>query len=309
MLPFKLVYHPRYDLNLGPHVFPSEKYRLVVERLRAQNLVDDGDFVAPEPARDEDVLRVHTAEYVRKLKTGQLSASELMHLEIPYSVETVEAFWLAAGGSILAARNALTDGFGVNIGGGFHHAYADHGEGFCMINDVAIAIRRIQADGEILRAMVVDTDVHHGNGTAAIFSHDSDVFTISIHQENNYPMAKPPSDIDMHLPDRTGDADYLAILEKHLVHALHDFHPELLFYVGGADPYREDKLGGLALTIEGLAKRDLLVFEHARRRAVPVAIALAGGYARRVEDTVTIHVNTILAARDLALRKQVPLTT
>jgi acetoin utilization deacetylase AcuC-like enzyme len=304
MLPFKLVYHPRYDLNLGAHVFPSQKYRLIVERLRKEKLADDSDFLAPEPARDEDVLRVHSAEYVRKLRTGHLSASELMRLEIPYSPETVEAFWLAAGGSILAAQRALSDGFGVNIGGGFHHAHADHGEGFCVLNDVAIAIRRAQADGEILRAMVVDTDVHHGNGTAAIFAHDSDVFTISIHQENNYPTPKPPSDMDMDLQDHTGDADYLAILEKHLVQALHDFHPDLLFYVGGADPYREDQLGGLALTIEGLARRDALVFEHAHRHGVPVAVALAGGYARRVEDTVTIHVNTILAARDLVVQKR-----
>jgi acetoin utilization deacetylase AcuC-like enzyme len=306
MLPVKLIYHPRYDLNLGAHVFPSQKYRLIVERLRKEKLANDNDFLTPEPARDDDVLRVHTAEYVRKLKTGHLSATELMHLEIPFSPDTVEAFWLAAGGSILAAQRARVDGFGVNVGGGFHHAYADHGEGFCMLNDVAIAIRRLQADGEILRAMVVDTDVHQGNGTAAIFAHDSDVFTISIHQENNYPMPKPPSDLDMHLPDRTGDADYLAILEKHLVQALDDFQPELLFYVGGADPYREDQLGGLALTIEGLAKRDALVFEHARRHGVPVAVVLAGGYARRVEDTVTIHVNTILAARDLAARKAAP---
>jgi acetoin utilization deacetylase AcuC-like enzyme len=309
MHPFKLVYHLRYDLNLGAHVFPSQKYRLIVERLRKQKLANDSDFLTPEAARDEDVLRVHSAEYIRKLKAGHLSASELMRLEIPYSAETVEAFWLAAGGSILAAQRALVDGFAVNIGGGFHHAYADHGEGFCMLNDVAIAIRRAQADGEVLRAMVVDTDVHHGNGTAAIFAHDPDVFTISIHQENNYPTPKPPSNIDMHLPDRTGDADYLAILEKHLVQALHDFHPELLFYVGGADPYREDQLGGLALTIEGLAKRDALVFEHARRRGVPVAVALAGGYARRIEDTITIHVNTILAARDLAVRRAVPSTS
>ncbi len=300
MLPFKLIYHEKYDLHLGAHVFPSQKYRLVVKRLRDDGLAGDADFLAPEPARDEDVLRVHTAEWVRKLKTGHLSATELMRLEIPYSPETMEAFWLAAGGSILAAQRAMTDGFAANLGGGFHHAHPDHGEGFCMIHDVAIAVRRLKADKSISTAMIVDTDVHHGNGTAAIFGGDPDVFTISIHQENNYPMPKPPSNIDMHLPDHTGDADYLAILEKHLVHAFHDFHPDLVFYVGGADPYREDQLGGLSLTIEGLAKRDRLVFEHARRRGVPVAITLAGGYARRVEDTVQIHENTILAARELA---------
>jgi len=229
-----------------------------------------------------------------------MTATEAMRLEIPHSKETVEAFWLAAGGSILAAQRALTDGFAANLSGGFHHAFPGHGEGFCMIHDVAIAIRRLQADGAIRTAMVVDTDVHHGNGTAALFAGDDSVFTLSIHQENNYPMPKPPSNIDLHLPDGMGDDEYVSILERHLLKAFEEFHADLLFYVGGADPYREDQLGGLALTIEGLARRDRIVFEQARRRRVPVAITLAGGYARRVEDTVRIHVNTILAARDLA---------
>ncbi len=303
MLPFKLVYHDRYDLHLGAHVFPSQKYRLVCETLLSEKLAEPEDFLRPEPASDKDVLRVHSQEWVRKLKTGKLTASELMRLEIPYSKETVEAFWLAAGGSILAAQRALADGFAANIGGGFHHAFPEHGEGFCAIHDVAIAIRRLQADRAIKSAIVVDTDVHHGNGTAEIFGGDPDVFTLSIHQENNYPLPKPPSNIDLHLPDGIGDADYLAILERNLKRTSQDFHPDLLFYVGGADPYREDQLGGLALTMEGLARRDRLVYEHAQREGVPVAITLAGGYARRVEDTVRIHVNTILAARDLSARQ------
>ncbi len=303
MLPFKLVYHDRYDLHLGSHVFPSQKYRLVREALLNEHLAEPADFVTPEPVADADVLRVHSKEWVRKLKTGALSVREQMRLEIPYSQETVEAFWLAAGGSILAGQRALADGFAASIGGGFHHAFPDHGEGFCMIHDVAIALRRLQADGAIRTAMVVDTDVHHGNGTAEIFAADPDVFTLSIHQKNNYPMPKPPSNIDLHLADGTADDDYLAILEKHLLQAFHDFHPDLLFYVSGADPYREDQLGGLALTLDGLRRRDSLVYEHARRLGVPVAITLAGGYARRVEDTVRIHVNTILAARDLALKQ------
>ena len=300
MLPFKLVYDHGYDLNLGPHVFPSQKYWMVYKTLLQEKLAEPSDFLLPQPAADEDVLRVHSQEYVRKLKTGQLSLSELMRLEIPYSPKTVEAFWLATGGSILAGRSALADGFGVNIGGGFHHAFPEHGEGFCMIHDVAIAIRRLQADGAIRTALVVDTDVHQGNGTAAIFSDDETVFTLSIHQENNYPVPKPPSDIDLHLADGAGDADYLAILEKGLVSARGKFHPDLLFYLGGADPYREDQLGGLGLTMEGLKQRDALVFDQARRQGIPVAITLAGGYARHVEDTVRVHINTILAARDLA---------
>lgn len=303
MLPFKLAYHEGYDLRLGAHVFPSQKYRLIHERLLREKLAEPADILKPEPASDEDVLRVHSPEYVRKLKTGTLSPSELMRLEIPAGPEQREAFWLGAGGTILAGQRALADGFAATLGGGFHHAFSGHGEGFCMIHDVAIAIRRLQADRAVKTVMVVDTDVHHGNGTAAIFHGDANVFTLSIHQENNYPLLKPPSNIDLHMRDGVGDADYLAILEKHLMHAFHDFHPDLLLYVSGADPYREDQLGGLGLTIEGLARRDRLVFEHARRAGVPVAITLGGGYARRVDDTVRIHINTILAARDLVTQQ------
>jgi acetoin utilization deacetylase AcuC-like enzyme len=223
-----------------------------------------------------------------------------MRMEVPYSKELIEACWLAAGGSILAGRRALEDGWAANIGGGFHHACPDHGEGFCVIHDVAVAIRRLQFDEAIERAMVVDTDVHQGNGTAVIFGGDGDVYTLSLHQEHNYPFPKPPSTVDVDLPDGIGDEEYLAILEKHLHQAFHDFAPDILFYVAGADPYREDQLGGLALSIAGLARRDALVFDYARRNGVPVAITLAGGYARRVTDTVTIHVGTIIAARGAA---------
>lgn len=305
MLPFKVVYHPRYDLDLGPHVFPSQKFKMVHDALLQEGLAEPGDFLVPEPAADAEVLRVHTPAYVQKLQTDSLTLSERMKLEIPVSEATVQAFWLAAGGSILAARNALRDGFAANLSGGFHHAYPGHGEGFCMLHDVAIAIRALQAAGEIRTAMTVDTDVHHGNGTAAIFANDASVHTLSIHQENNYPMPKPPSDHDIGLEDGTRDAEYLDALEEGLLHSLKSFVPDLIFYVGGADPYREDQLGGLALTMEGLQKRDRLVFEHARRRGIPVASTMAGGYARRVADTVRIHVNTIVAARDVMLREPV----
>jgi acetoin utilization deacetylase AcuC-like enzyme len=300
MLPFKLVYHDRYDLNLGAHVFPSQKYRLVHDSLLAEGIADATDFLAPAPARDEDVLLVHSKEYVHKLKTGTLSYAEQLRMEIPYSLELIEACWLAAGGSILAARRALADGWAANIGGGFHHAYPDHGEGFCVLHDVAIAIRRMQFDRAIETAMVIDTDVHHGNGTAAIFGGDSTVFTLSIHQENNYPYPKPPSSLDINLEDGVGDDEYLAILDKNLHRAFEQFQPGLIFYIGGADPYREDQLGGLALSFEGLERRDALVFDYARRLRIPLAITLAGGYARQVADTVRIHVGTILAARDVA---------
>lgn len=303
MLPLKLVYHHRYDLHLGAHVFPSQKYRMVHEQLLVDGVAQGSDFVKPDPATDEDVLRVHSPEYLHKLKTGTLSHTEIMRLEIPYSKELMEACWLAAGGSILAGRSALADGWAASLGGGFHHAYPDHGEGFCVLHDVAIAIRRLQFEGSIRNAMVIDTDVHQGNGTAAIFRDDPNVFTFSIHQENNYPYPKPPSTIDVDLPDGIGDEDYLAILEKNLHRAFNEFSPQLLFYVAGADPYCEDQLGGLALTLQGLSRRDALVFDYARRNQVPVAITLAGGYARQVKDTVRIHVNTIIAASRAAERR------
>jgi acetoin utilization deacetylase AcuC-like enzyme len=302
VLPLKLIYDDRYDLNLGAHVFPSQKYRLVYERLLQDGIASQEDFLKPAPASDEDILRVHSQDYMYKLKTGSLTRAEVMRMEVPYSTELIDACWLAAGGSILAARRALDDGFSANIGGGFHHAYPDHGEGFCVIHDVAVAIRKMQADGAIERAMVVDTDVHQGNGTAAIFGGDETVFTMSIHQEHNYPYPKPPSTLDVNLPDGVGDADYLAILEKYLHRSFDEFSPQLLFYVAGADPYGEDQLGGLALTINGLTRRDALVMVYAQRNQVPTALTLAGGYARKLEDTVSIHVNTIKAAIQAAQR-------
>jgi acetoin utilization deacetylase AcuC-like enzyme len=333
MLPFKLIYSDDYFLPIGTHVFPAEKYRLIHDRLLATGIAEPSDFVTPRSATDQDVLLVHTPQYVEKLKTGSLSAREQLELEVPYSKELVRAFWLAAGGSILAADHALNDGVAFSIGGGFHHAFPDHGEGFCMIHDVAVAIRRMQRDDKIRTAMTVDCDVHQGNGTAAIFAgarttseplpsmpnspmnqlhpvqtpaktrmhsgHTGDVFTISIHQENNYPVLKPPSSIDIDLPDGIGDDDYLAWLDNALSSGLRQFEPDLLCYIAGADPYREDQLGGLSLTIDGLKKRDALVFRVARAKGIPVMVTFAGGYAQNVEDTVTIHCNTVVAAREV----------
>jgi acetoin utilization deacetylase AcuC-like enzyme len=327
MLPFKLVYSDDYYLPIGSHVFPAEKYQRIQKKLIETGVADAKDLVSPQPASDQDILLVHTPQYVNKLKTGTLSAREELEMEIPYSPELVRAFWLAAGGSMLAADYALNDRIAFNIGGGFHHAFPDHGEGFCMIHDVAVAIRRMQRDDKIRTAMTVDCDVHQGNGTAAIFAgvrvpsdplpsaggltvpssapakirnaHAGDVFTISLHQENNYPAWKPPSSIDVDLPDEIGDDDYLAWLDNALSAGLRQFEPELLCYIAGADPYREDQLGGLNLTIEGLKKRDELVFRVARARDIPVMVTFAGGYARRVDDTVTIHCNTVVAAREV----------
>jgi acetoin utilization deacetylase AcuC-like enzyme len=336
MLPFKLIYSDAYYLPIGAHVFPAEKYRRIRDRLLSTGVAEANDFLTPQPAADQDILLAHKPDYVQKLKTGTLSPREEMELEIPFSPELVDAFWLAAGGSILAAWRALADGVCVNIGGGFHHAFPDHGEGFCMIHDVAVAIRRLQRDEQIRTAMTVDCDVHHGNGTAAIFAgtrtaneplpsvgpstlgtsspaspqrrvsggkmrgaHAGDVFTISLHQHNNYPAWKPASSIDIDLPDGIGDDDYLAWLDNALSSGLRQFEPELICYIAGADPYKEDQLGGLSLTIDGLKRRDELVFRVARTRNIPVMVTYAGGYARNVEDTVTIHSNTVVAAKEV----------
>jgi acetoin utilization deacetylase AcuC-like enzyme len=290
----RLIYHPDYDLNLGGHVFPSKKYRLIHDRLSAEGY----DFVAPEPASDEDLLLVHGRGWVTRLMQGTLHEGELQRLEIPWSQKMADAFRLAAGGTTLAARCALRDGSAFNIGGGFHHAFPTHGEGFCAIHDVAVAIRKLQQEKLIERVLVVDVDVHQGNGTAAIFASDESVFTLSIHQFNNYPQYKPPSDIDVHLEDGVGDEEYLHQLDQAVERALGRFEPQLLMYVAGADPYKEDQLGGLALTIEGLKERDQLVFSIARHRKIPICVTLAGGYARNVEDTVTIHANTARLLRE-----------
>jgi acetoin utilization deacetylase AcuC-like enzyme len=295
MLPFKLVYHSGYDLQLGAHVFPSRKYRLIHDRLLDEGFAAPWDFVEPQPASDEDVLRVHEAGWIDRLKNDKLTYEDIVRLEIPYSKAMVDGFWLATGGTMLAARNALRDRVGVNIGGGFHHAYPAHGEGFCAIHDIAIAVRALQHERAIERAMIVDCDVHHGNGTAAIFAGDSSVLTLSLHQFNNYPNDKPASTIDVHLEDGIGDHEYLEQLSGALERGMR-FSPNLIFYVAGADPYREDQLGGLALTMDGLRQRDRLVFETALKQNVPVALTLAGGYARDTADTVTIHCNTIKEA-------------
>ena len=296
MLPFRLVYDDRYNLDLGDHVFPAHKYGMIRDRLLADGVASPEDFEPPAPAQDDDLALVHDTGWIKRLKTGTLSIPELLRLEMPYSRRIAEVFRLAAGGTILAARLALRDGLGFHVGGGFHHAFHDHGEGFCAINDVAVAIRRLLRDGHIERAMVVDCDVHHGNGTAALFTGDSRVLTLSIHQFNNYPAEKPPSTIDINLPDQAGDEEYLEQLRHHYVPALGAHRPHLIVYLAGADPYYQDQLGGLALTMAGLRQRDQLVIGTALRSGVPVAVTLAGGYAFQVEDTVTIHVNSVKAA-------------
>jgi acetoin utilization deacetylase AcuC-like enzyme len=298
MLPFRLVFHEGYDLNLGDHVFPCQKYRLIRSRLLREGFASPEDFVEPEAAPEEDLLLVHDRGWIERLRDGTLTYHDILKLEIPYSRQMVRAFWLAAGGTTLAARLSLEHGVGFNIGGGFHHAFAAHGEGFCAIHDVAVAIRRLQKDGLIRRAVVIDCDVHHGNGTASIFAADPSVLTLSIHQFHNYPSEKPPSTIDIHLPDGAGDQEYLERLREGVTTLVESFKPDLILYVAGADPYFQDQLGGLSLTLEGLIARDQVVLEAGLERRIPVAITLAGGYAIDVADTVTIHSNTAKTAKE-----------
>jgi acetoin utilization deacetylase AcuC-like enzyme len=293
----RVSYTPRYYADIGEgHVFPIRKFELVRDRLLREGTLHTADIVEPQPAPLADVLLVHTEDYVTRLRAGTLTPREIRRLGLPWSKALVRRSFLATGGTLNAARWALADGIGSNLAGGTHHAFPDRGEGFCVLNDVAIAIRALQRDGLIRRAGIVDCDVHQGNGTAAIFEGDEQVFTFSMHGAKNYPLFKARSTLDVELADETGDEVYLETLAENLkrvfAHA-----PDIIFYLGGADPYKGDKLGRLALTIEGLRARDELVLSECRARGVGVATVMSGGYAAEITDTVEIHCNTIRAAR------------
>ena len=282
-----------YEVDIGAHVYPTEKYRLVRERLLADGTVDEDDFVEPRPATRDELARIHDEAWLDKVEAGALSHREELKLEVPFSPELREAMTLACGGTTMALRRALDDGVAVHLGGGFHHGFADHGEGFCLLNDVAVAARAVLAEGRAERVAVVDLDVHQGNGTAAVFAGDDAVFTFSMHQERNYPFPKPPGDLDVGLGDGTRDEEYLELLEHHLPAILEDHRPDAVLYLAGADPFVEDQLGGLSLSRDGLRARDRTVLEGCARAGVPVAAVPAGGYAVRLRDTVAIHVATV----------------
>jgi acetoin utilization deacetylase AcuC-like enzyme len=295
--PFQLVYSNEYWMvETGKHVFPLQKYRLVYENLLAMGAKKE-NFLRPRPAPDEDVLLVHTARYLRRVKTGTLSHAELRTLEIRYSPELVRFALLSVGGTVLTARKALERGLAVHLGGGFHHAFPDHGEGFCLLNDVAVAARKVIEEKLVRKVMVVDCDLHQGNGTAAALAGREDVFTLSIHQMDTYPTEKPLSTVDVGLWAGDGDAKYLAELGAHIPRIYNEFRPDIVFYLAGADPYEKDQLGGLSLTKAGLKERDKVVIENARRLKIPVAVVLAGGYAAEIKDTVDIHLNTVRIAQ------------
>jgi acetoin utilization deacetylase AcuC-like enzyme len=291
----KVFYSPHYEVSLPGHVWPTSKYRLIAERLRPGRQAEgDRSFVEPAPASWKDLALVHTPEYLAKLRTDTFTAEDIATLELPWAPGMADTFRLMAGGTCGAAVAALEDGAAAHLGGGLHHAFANHGEGFCPLNDVAIALRVLQRDRGIRRAAIVDCDVHHGNGTAMIFERDAHIFTFSIHQQLNYPFFKPRSDLDIGLEDGAGNDRYLDALSGALPRVFSS-RPEIVIYLAGADPFERDRLGGLKLTKAGLATRDRLVFEAACAEGVPVATVLAGGYAEDVADTVDIHVATVEA--------------
>jgi acetoin utilization deacetylase AcuC-like enzyme len=293
----QVFYTPRYYADIGEgHVFPIRKFELVRDRLVAEGTLAPSEIIEPQPAPVADVLLVHTEDYVTRLRAGSLTPRELRRLGLPWSKSLVRRSFLATGGTIKAARAALASGIASNLAGGTHHAFPERGEGFCVLNDVAVAIRVLRRDGVIERAAVVDCDVHQGNGTATIFENDRSVFTFSMHGAKNYPVFKARSTLDIELPDGTGDDEYLRSLAEHLPRVF-AHRPDILFYLGGADPYAGDKLGRLSLSIAGLRARDEFVLGESLARGVPVATVMSGGYAADINDTVEIHCNTIRAAK------------
>ena len=295
--PFKFVYSDSYWMvELGNHIFPIKKYLRIYEKLLGAGVKRD-NFLSPPLVTDEELQLVHSARYVKKIRSGKLSQSELMTLEIPYSSEGVEFAFMNVGGTIRSAETALDEGLAVHIGGGFHHAFVDHGEGFCVFNDVAVALEKMRHEGRIDKAMVVDCDVHQGNGTADIFSGKDYAFTFSIHQMDLYPAHKPPGSLDVGLWSGDGDDKYLAALRENFPRLYQEYQPDLVFYLAGADPYEKDQLGALKLSQAGLKERDEIVIGEACRLGLPLVVVLAGGYAWDLEDTVTIHLNTISVAQ------------
>jgi len=325
-----VIYSARYDLDLGSHVFPASKYRLVHDRLLRSGTITPPDVIEPEPASWSHLGLVHTPEYLAKMRDGTLTPDERAQLQLPWSRTLVDAFRTMVGGTSQAALIACglevsgpgqksevrtrstsststststsnfrlhTSNFKVvcHIGGGLHHAFSGHGEGFCPFNDVAVATRLIQDRG-FERVAIIDLDVHHGNGTAFIFECDPRVFTFSMHQQYNYPAWKPRGSLDIGLPDGTGDETFLARLQDALPAVLAS-DPECVFYLAGADPFEDDQLGGLRLTRTGLRTRDRMVIEAVRLGGHPLVVVLAGGYGRRLDDTVAIHAATIEEAR------------
>lgn len=297
----KLFYADHFVLPLPEgHRFPMEKYSMLREALTASGDFASDDFRVPEAASDEEILRAHSADYLRRVVAGELDAAEQRRIGFPWTPQMVERSRRSAGATLAACRSALAEGCAANLAGGTHHAHTDFGSGFCVFNDAAIAALAMRAEGRAERIAIVDCDVHQGDGTAAILAGQADVFTLSLHGARNFPFRKMSSDLDIELADATGDEEYLAALETGLAVVFDRFGPDLVIYLAGADPYCDDRFGRLGLSFEGLAERDRRVLGRCLTARIPVAIAMAGGYARNVADTVRIHATTVSTAVRLA---------
>jgi len=295
----RVFYTSKYYADIGDaHIFPIRKFELVRDQLLREGTLQPDELVEPAPADINDALLVHSVDYVTRLCNGTLTQKEIRRLGLPWSESLVRRSFYAVGGTIAAALQSLEEGYSSNLAGGTHHAYPDHGAGFCVLNDVAVAIRTLRSRGLIRRAAIIDCDVHQGDGTAVVFAEDNDTFTFSMHGANNYPLFKAKSRLDIELPDRTTNAAYLKILRENLPIVFQHF-PEIVFYLAGADPYEDDKLGKLALTIDGLKARDASVLRECYEREVPITTVMSGGYGKQISDTVEIHCNTIRTVKEV----------
>ncbi|MCS6873166.1 MAG: histone deacetylase [Pyrinomonadaceae bacterium] len=296
---YKVFYSPYYYADIGEtHVFPIRKFELVKDLLLCEGTLKPQEIIEPELVSFDDLLLVHTEDYVRRFVDGRLTEKELRKLGLPWSKSLVRRSFLATSGTINAAKSALKNFVSSNLAGGTHHAYPDRGEGFCVFNDIAVAIRVLQRERLAERFLIIDCDVHQGDGTAFIFRNEPKVFTFSMHAAKNYPLHKQKSSLDIELADGTGDEEYLEILEQALFRIFLN-EPDIVFYIAGADPYEKDKLGRLKLTKKGLKSRDHLVLNFAKERHVPIVTTMGGGYAEKIEDTVEIHANTIRAVKEV----------
>ncbi|MFH1415226.1 MAG: histone deacetylase [Elusimicrobiota bacterium] len=286
--PVKIIYSPLYEVDIGTHVFPTAKYRLIKDHLMNKYNLPGETFIEPRLVEKKEILRIHTEDYVGDIENGTLSYADEIRLELPYSRELAKAALLCCGGTILACQEAIRSGNCIHLGGGFHHAYPDHGEGFCIFNDIAVAAAVMADSGK--KVLIIDCDLHQGNGTAKIFEKEEKVFTFSIHQQNNYPFYKEKSDLDIGLEDLTTGEEYNRLLTEGIRRIKKIFDPEIIIYVAGSDTYTDDQLGGISLSMDDLKKRDVIIKTEAGD--IPVAVVLAGGYAKNIEDTVLIHSNT-----------------
>lgn len=292
----KAFYHDQFEFPLpAGHRFPVKKYTRLRQRVQAEAILPPDELLVSPAASDEELLRVHSPGYLEKLRRGELSDAEIRRLGLPWSPELVERARRSVGGTLAATRNACAEGAAINLGGGTHHAAADYGAGFCVFNDVAVAARMAQAEGLARSVLILDCDVHQGDGSAAIFAEDEAAYTFSIHGQRNFPFRKIPGDLDIGLPDGCGDEAYLEALQDGVDRAFASFSPDLVFYLAGADPYYGDRFGRLTLTKRGLKQRDLAVLSACQSRQLPTVIVMGGGYAPRIDDIVDVHLGTIMA--------------